>query len=153
MRAATPPEMPDDSEGPTRIADVLRPAIHRLSRRLRREAAAAGMSAVDLYVLGTIKLRPGIGVSELAALENISRPTMSTHIKRMREEGWVTLDENAGGDQRRSSLTITEEGLAALERVKQRSNDWLMRKIADLAPDQIEALSQAVTAIADLGRR
>jgi DNA-binding MarR family transcriptional regulator len=143
----------DDSDATMRITDVLRPAIHRLGRRLRREAASAGMSTVDLYVLGTIKLRPGIGVSELAELEHITRPTMSSHVKRLREKGWVIVGDDTGGDQRRSSVTITDEGLGALDKVKSRSNDWLTKKIGELAPEQIEALTAAISAIADLGRR
>ena len=58
------------------LADALRPALMRLSRRLRNEAQRAGMSAQDAIVLGLVKAHPGIGVSGLAEANRSSRGSM-----------------------------------------------------------------------------
>ena len=59
------------------LAETLRPALLRLSRQLRRESQRLGLSPLDAMLLGLIHKRAGIGVSELAELEMISKPTMS----------------------------------------------------------------------------
>ncbi|MDB5445467.1 MAG: MarR family transcriptional regulator, partial [Phenylobacterium sp.] len=51
------------------LADALRPALLRISRRLRQEAQRAGLSAQDAVLLGQVKKAPGIGVSALAEAE------------------------------------------------------------------------------------
>ena len=69
------------------LADALRGPLLRASRRLRREAQKVGLSAHDAILLGYIKRTPGAGVSELADFDEISRPTMSGHVKRLEAQG------------------------------------------------------------------
>ena len=45
------------------LAEALRPALLLVSRRLRREAHKAGVSALDAQLLGVIKKQPGITAS------------------------------------------------------------------------------------------
>ena len=100
--------MPNSSET-LALADNLRAPLLRVARRLRQEAQRAGSSALDALILGYIRRRPGVGVSELAQAEQISRPSMSGHIKRLEAAGWI----QRFGDQedgRRSGLQITPAG-------------------------------------------
>ena len=135
------------------LADCLRPIFHKLTRHLRREAISAGFSSVDAFVLGLIKLYPGIGVSRLAEMENTTRPSMSGHIKRLRDAGWITADGSASDDLRRSNLILTTAGHKALATVRQRSNDWLAQQISSLSEGDRLALAAALPALQGLIRR
>jgi DNA-binding MarR family transcriptional regulator len=72
---------------PETLAESLRPAILRVSRRLRQEAQKVGLSIQDATLLAHIRKNPGVGVSALAGAEGTSRPTMSAHIKRLEAAG------------------------------------------------------------------
>lgn len=125
------------------LAEALRPALLRVSRRLRLEAQKVGLSAQDALLLGHITKHPGIGVSALADAEKISRPTMSAHIKRLEAEGLVARSDDAA-DGRRSGLAITPAGLDKLEIIRATRNDWLATRLARLPADD-RALLEAAT--------
>ncbi len=55
------------------LADGLRPSLLKISRLLRREAQPLGLSPLDVTLLSTVGKREGIGVSELAELEQTSQ--------------------------------------------------------------------------------
>ena len=124
------------------LADSLRAPLLRAARRLRQEAQRAGSSALDALILGYIRRRPGVGVSELAQAEQISRPSMSGHVKRLEAAGWIQrVDDQEDG--RRSGLQITPAGEAQLDAVRQRRNDWLADRLARLTPEARAALAAA----------
>jgi DNA-binding MarR family transcriptional regulator len=115
------------------LADALRPALLRLSRRLRNEGLKSGLSSQDAILLGLVKARPGIGVSSLADAEQTSRPTMSCHVKRLEAEGLLARDADAD-DGRRSGLSLTR-------------HDWLATRLAQLEPAERERISAAAAAL------
>lgn len=124
------------------LADALRPAILRVSRRLRQEAQKAGLSAQDALLLGHIRKNPGVGVSALAELERTSKPTMSAHIKRLEAAGLVARADDAA-DGRRSGLTVTAAGAKKLEIIRRQRNDWLAARLGRLSPAEREAVEAA----------
>ena len=128
------------------LAESLRPALLRASRKLRREAQMAGVSALDAQLLVVIQKRPGIGAAELADREQMTRPSMSGHVKRLAGAGWIRRDA-AAEDGRRLGLTLTEEGVNALEAIRQRRNDWLVARLAAVGPEGRAALAGAVSAL------
>lgn len=134
-----PASLPDD---PDQLAELLRPALLRVARRLRQEASKAGLSALDVLLLVEIKRQPGVGVSDLADAEQMSRPAMSTHIKRLEAAGWISRLSHAS-DGRRSGLTITPAGMAALAETRRRRNDWLAARLSRLTPAERQALAAA----------
>jgi DNA-binding MarR family transcriptional regulator len=133
------------------LADALRPAILRVSRRLRQEAQKAGLSAQDALLLGHIRKAPGVGVSALAEFERTSRPTMSAHIKRLEAAGLVAKSGDAE-DGRRSGLAVTAAGVRKLDAIRRQRNDWLAARLARLdAADRValEAAAGALLRLAD----
>jgi DNA-binding MarR family transcriptional regulator len=125
------------------LAEALRPALLRASRQLRRAALKSGVSALDEQVLHAIKLNPGIGVSDLAAREWMSRPSMSSHVKRLRALDWVATDPTIG-DGRRVGLSLSATGKTALAAIRGRRNDWLSGRLATLSDGERRALAAAV---------
>lgn len=131
--------------------EQLRPVLHRLARQLKRQAVSAGVSSLDHFLLGMIKNRPGIGVTELARMEDTTRPTMSSHIKRLRNAGWIEKGEMpTDADQRRSKLVITSEGLRALASVRKNSNEWLSLRLAELPDTDLATLRAALPILSGL---
>lgn len=128
------------------LAEALRPAVLRVSRRLRQEAQKAGLSAQDALLLGHIRKNPGVGVSALADVERTSRPTMSAHVKRLEAEGLVARTGDAE-DRRRSGFTITGAGERKLEAIRRRRNDWLADRLNRLSPADRELLERAAGAL------
>ena len=124
------------------LADALRPAILRVSRRLRQEAQKAGLSAQDALLLGHIRKNPGVGVSALAELERTSKPTMSAHIKRLEAEGLVVRSGHAE-DGRRSGLAVTAAGGRKLDLIRRQRNDWLAARHARLTAAERDLLEAA----------
>ncbi|HEY9234063.1 MULTISPECIES: MarR family winged helix-turn-helix transcriptional regulator [Phenylobacterium] len=126
----------------TALAEALRPALLRVSRRLRQEARKAGLSEQDALLLGQIRMNPGIGVSALADAERTSRPTMSAHVKRLAEAGLVSRSDDAE-DGRRCGLAITSAGLDKLDQIRRERNDWLASRLRGLPPEERDALARA----------
>lgn len=127
------------------VADQLRPLILRLGRHLRREAQLLGVSALDASFLVTINQRPGTGVSELADLEQMSRPAMSAHVKRLVKAGLVEVQDTVpGADKRRIGLAISPAGLKMIAEVSQRRNDWLAANLGRLSPRQVREVEAAI---------
>jgi DNA-binding MarR family transcriptional regulator len=132
------------------LAEALRPALLRLSRHLRREAQKAGVSALDAQLLGVIKKKPGIGGGELADFEQMTRPSMSAHLKRLEAAGWIMRDPACAEDRRRVGVRLTVAGEAALATIRRRRNDWLAARLSGLAPDDRAALAAAAGALVQL---
>jgi len=144
--------MPDTPPDIIALAETLRPALLRVSRRLRLEAQKVGLSAQDALLLGHITKNPGVGVSALADAEKITRPTMSAHIKRLEAEGLVARSDDAD-DGRRSGLTITEAGRRKLELIRRERNDWLAARLARLSSEEralIEAAAEPLLRLVEV---
>jgi DNA-binding MarR family transcriptional regulator len=124
------------------LAEALRPGVLRVSRRLRQEAQKVGLSAQDALILGYIKKNPGAGVSQLADFDGISRPTMSTHVKRLEAAGWLTRATRAD-DGRRSGLSVTAAGSRKIEALQRHRNDWLAARLVRLSETERKALLAA----------
>jgi DNA-binding MarR family transcriptional regulator len=133
------------------LADLLRSALLRASRSLRREAQRAGVSALDAQLLGAVKKNPGIGVCDLADREQMTRASMSGHVKRLTAAGWIERTAGAGDDRRRSGLELSAAGIKALDAIRRRRNDWLAGRLAKLPPSARAALAAAAEPLMLLG--
>ena len=124
------------------LASALRGPLLRVSRKLRQEGQKAGLSAQDALILGYLRKNPGAGVSELAELEQISRPTMSSHVKRLAAAGWIARTDDAN-DGRRQGLTVTPAGARKHEAIQRHRSDWLAARLLRLTPQERERLAEA----------
>jgi DNA-binding MarR family transcriptional regulator len=136
-------------DGAQSLAERLRPTLLRASRKLRQEAQRLGASALDVTLLAHIKRKPGIGVSGMAELEHMSKPSMSGHIKRLEAAGWIARAGDAE-DGRRSGLTLTKDGGRQLEAIRQLRNDWLVARLNRLTPEERAQLEAAIEPLARL---
>ena len=93
---------------PVEVANGLRPALLHLSRRLRKELAPLGITGGQASLLWAIKMKPGVGVRELAAAEGVSPPAMTAYVDRLESAGLVSR-LRSDRDRRRVELALTEQ--------------------------------------------
>lgn len=147
MQPRPAPELAD----PLQLADRLRPLLLQTSRQLRREALKSGLSPLDSQILMALQQLPGSGVSELAQAEQMSRPTMSVHVKRLQTAGLIErCTRGVEEDRRRVRLTVSAEGKRALGAVRRSRTDWLVTRLAKMSPDERAALDAAIAPLARL---
>ena len=130
-------------------ADALRPSLLRLSRELRREARAAGVSPEQVAILVTIKYSPGICAGEMAASERVSPAAMSKLLGRLGRDGLIERTPSET-DRRRVGLKLTADGHRTLRRVRSRRTAWLATRLQELEPDEQAAIAAAVVPLSRL---
>ena len=133
----------------TDLANRLRPVLLKLNRELRREIHSLGVTGGQVGLLVQIKMRPGIGMRELAGVERMSVPGMSKFIARLEDAGLVQRAP-VEGDQRRVGLSLTPAGHKVLRSVKSKRTAWLAARLRQLEPDQLQALDAAIEPLAHL---
>jgi DNA-binding MarR family transcriptional regulator len=121
----------------------------RLSRELRREARALGITGGQATLLFLVKGSPGLGVRELAARERISPAAMSGVVRRLERAGLVERTPHPT-DRRRHGLSLTEAGERVLRSVKSRRTAWLAARLRQLEPGEVEAVESALAPLARL---
>jgi DNA-binding MarR family transcriptional regulator len=128
-----------------RLSEDLRTALKGIVRQMRRdtERQEQGMSLMQAMLLHMIHEHPGIGVAELARMQQVRSPTMSGQVKALEAAGLVERAVHEQ-DRRRSGLHVSPAGHTALRKLRDRRHDWLSQRIARLTPDQMTALAGAI---------
>ena len=134
---------------PTEVALELRPVLLKLSRELRREATAFGVTGSQAALLNMIRKSPGIGVRELAGRERISPASMSVAVARLEKAGLVRRTDDPV-DRRRQALWVTDRGDRILRSVRTRRTAWLAARLSQLPPEKLEAVFNAIEPLSDL---
>jgi DNA-binding MarR family transcriptional regulator len=132
-----------------RLSEALRTALKGLVRQMRRdtERQEQGLSLMQSLLLHQIHEHPGIGVAELARMQQVRSPTMSGQVKALEEAGLVERAAPQADDRRRSGLCVSPAGTRALQQLRDRRHDWLSQRIARLSPAQLDALAGAIDAL------
>lgn len=125
-----------------KTADRLHSAAIHLLRRLRTEDQASGLSAPRLSALSVIVFAGPISVSELAAAEQVSKPTISNLVKELVQQGLVRRQPDPN-DARVVRLAATEQGRNLLLEGKLRRVQRLAREIEKLSEEEQALLQQA----------
>jgi len=139
-----PPTPPEPAIDATR----LRVAIARLSRRLRRHELA-GLTPTQLSALATVEKAGPLRLGDLAAAEGIAPSTLTRLVTALEDAGYVERYA-VGDDARASTLRITPQGRAVLDRVRQETTMVLSRMLLDLTPEEQAAIAVALPALEQL---
>jgi DNA-binding MarR family transcriptional regulator len=131
------------------VATELRPVLLRLARELRKETEQLGITARQATFLWLVKRRPGLSLAELAAEEGISPPAMSGHVDRLERAGLIERVRSTD-DRRRVGLSLTDDGVKLMRRVRARRTTWLAHRLGALEPAELDAIAAAVPALAQL---
>jgi DNA-binding MarR family transcriptional regulator len=129
------------------LAHRLQRLVLRLNRELRAQNAGAGASNADTVLLAEVRHAPGLGVCELAAIENVARSVMSERVKRLQQARLLALDPRPQRDRRRVGLVITEPGRALLEVITARRRAWMAERLTSLSEEERRAVELAVASL------
>lgn len=130
-----------------RIAEIARELIPLASQltRLALRRTGGEVSRSEGGVMRTLSAGPR-SITELAELEGLAQPTMTTLVNGLERRGWVARRRDAG-DGRRVLVTLTPEGSAALERFRARYRAPVRDCIATMDDARVTALEDAVSAL------
>jgi DNA-binding MarR family transcriptional regulator len=129
------------------VSSELLPRAALLTRLLFRELGG-DLSRTELGLLRTLNEGPR-RITELAELEALAQPTMTTLIKQLEEQGLVKR-ERRSEDGRVVLVDLTKKGRAALDGYRERVRDAMGAYLAEIPDDQVDRLAEATETLAQL---
>jgi DNA-binding MarR family transcriptional regulator len=129
--------------GPSSAAAVYG-LLATLLRRVPRD-----ISLTSLATMSTLDRTGSRRITELAALEGVTQPSMTTLIASLEKQGLVDRSGDPN-DKRVSLVTLTEAGREYMTRRRQVGIDSFAALISKLPPDEAAALSAAIPAMTRL---
>ncbi len=132
-----PSELDTDDD----LAPRLRLAVARLHRRLRQHAEP-GLTISQLSALASIERHAPVTLGELARIEQVQPPTITSLVGKLEKAGLVvrTIDD---ADRRIHRVDVTTGGAKWLHRHRTRKNAYLAKKLRGLPPDDLAVLARA----------
>lgn len=98
---------------PTRVLRQFRVVFNAVKTHFRNVEKAAGIGGSQLWALGVVQQRPGIGVGELARALDVHQTTASNLLKSLAAQGLIALGRN-GSDRRAVTVTLLPAGQVRL---------------------------------------
>lgn len=123
------------------LASRLRLSVFRASRTLRRESQA-GISPTLLAALSTIERHGPMRPGDLAAHEQVRKPTVTRILAALVAEGLVERTPDPV-DRRVSWVQLTPAGRTLMRNVRRRTDRYLEQRLKRLDPDEIATLERA----------
>ncbi|MFG6504008.1 MarR family winged helix-turn-helix transcriptional regulator [Microbacterium sp. P05] len=140
MTASTTP--PDSTPDLGSAASDLRMATFRLARRLRAQRAVDSMSDGQFAVLAALKMHGPHTLSELAARERVTAPSMNRTVNSL-EEAQLLSRTPSDDDRRKIVVALTDEGRAVVEETARRRDAWLESALGEVSEPERETLARA----------
>ena len=123
------------------VANRLHSAAIHLLRHARRVDPESGLSPARLSVLSVLVFGGPQPITDLAAAEQVSAPTMSRLVSALEQAGLVERKPDAH-DGRVVHVAATQEGARILLQARRARVEFLTKQIADLQPAEIELLGR-----------
>ncbi|HEX2577372.1 MAG TPA: MarR family transcriptional regulator [Aquihabitans sp.] len=130
------------------VADRLRLSATRLARILRQQADA-DLSPTMLSALATLARCGPVSVRTLADEEQVAAPTATKIVDRLHAAGLVTRVGDAT-DRRVTLVSLTADGEALLTDLRARKTAWLATRLAELPPEELGRLADALDVLEHL---
>jgi DNA-binding MarR family transcriptional regulator len=128
-----------------KLASRLRLTLARLGRRVRQEGAARDedLTPSRLAALTTLDDTGPMTLGQLAAMEQVSSPSMTRIVARLEELG-LAEREMSSTDRRVVRVRITAQGSALLAATRTRRDLFLARRVQRLTSDERATLARAL---------
>ncbi|GGF25325.1 MarR family winged helix-turn-helix transcriptional regulator [Subtercola lobariae] len=131
------------------LSAQLRPAILRVSRRLRNEKADDELSDSQSAILGYLLNHGPSTPGTLASFERVTPPSMNRTINAVVAAGYASRTPSEH-DGRKVVISLTESGRALVAETRRRRDAWLYQRLAELTPDDRLTLDRAATILRGL---
>ncbi|MET0698462.1 MAG: MarR family transcriptional regulator [Mycobacterium sp.] len=129
----------------TELGSGLLGVVARLNR-MANQRTQPPLPWAQARLLSTIESQGEARISDLAALDHCSQPTMTTQVRRLEDAGLVTRTIDPG-DARAVLIRITPEGVNTLSRVRTDRAAVIDPLLAQLDTEDREVLAAAVEVI------
>lgn len=116
-------------------------SLNRLTRSLRRAAAAGGIQPTQLAVLAMLTQRGPSRIGEIATWVPCSQPTATAAVLGLETAGLIRREPDPT-DGRASRVLATERGTAALAEVARGEAEVLAERLVSLRPDEVRRLAE-----------
>jgi DNA-binding MarR family transcriptional regulator len=136
---------------PAQLATLLRDAITRLNRRVRQTRPVGDLTATQLSALTSLELAGALTPRELADTERVQPPTMTKIVAKLEERGLVQRTPHPT-DGRQVILAATDSGRTVLAQFDRARNEWLAGRLAELTPEDRDALQRAAEILQKVAR-
>jgi DNA-binding MarR family transcriptional regulator len=124
------------------------PSTAGLLARLLVRQLGGELSRSEVGLLSTLSSGPR-RITDLAELEGLAQPTMTSLVKQLEQQALVRRDRQAD-DGRVVLVHLTDSGALALEDYRARVRELLGSYLAEIPDQQVEALAAATDALAQL---
>jgi DNA-binding MarR family transcriptional regulator len=125
------------------LAGRLRLVVTRLNRRLRQQGET-GLGASTYSALATISRKGPLSLGELATLEGVKPPSITTTVASLEGQGLVTRVADPD-DRRVTRVTVTPRGRLRLLRSRTRKTAYLAARLEALDERQLQVLEEAAS--------
>src|SRR6476661_11257642 len=129
---------------PTLGADLLS-VVARINR-LATQRVRMPLGYAQARLLSTIEDQGAARISDLAALDHCSQPTMTTQVRRLEDAGLVSRTVDPG-DARAVRIRITAQGMQTLNAVRRDRAAAIEPQLARLDPADHQVLADAVAVL------
>ncbi|MFI6295790.1 MarR family winged helix-turn-helix transcriptional regulator [Nonomuraea sp. NPDC050790] len=133
------------------LASALRVSLARLTRRLRRQAAAHSLTPTQFATLAAVERHSAITPGELAELEKVQPPSMTRVIAGLVERGLLARTPHPT-DRRQVTVSVTEPALKLLKEERRQKEAWLTQRLKELTPEERAVLRQAAPILEKLSK-
>lgn len=133
---------------PLELANTLRPTIARLARRLRQQDNT-GLGPTMTAALSSIAKHGGPTHGELATMERLAPPTITSIVDKLEKLGFVTREVDAA-DRRVTRIRATPAGIDQLDEVRSRRTSWLAEQVNALTAEERRRLADAADVLSKL---
>ena len=133
------------------MADGLHAAAIHLSRRLRVEDEALGVSAPRLSALSVLVVGGPMRIGALAQAEQVEPPTMTRLVDAMERDGFVARAPDPEGPTRRPGARYTATGTGAAAGNARSAWQRSPQMLRTLPPNQLASLARGVAVLARRG--
>ena len=109
------------------------------------------MSLTSLSTLATLELTGPRRVTDLAASEGVTQPSMTALVTALERTGLVKRCSDPF-DRRVALVTLTPDGVRYIQKRRQAGVEDFVQLLDQLTVDEVDALAEAVTALKHLER-
>lgn len=132
------------------IAEALPQRAVALARLFLRHTTLE-VSRTEVGVLRAVRERPQ-RITELAAIEGVTQPAITSVVNRMEARGWV-MRQRDSVDGRAVLVALTPLGEETFERLRAEYRALLHEEMASLDDEAVEVLARAVDVLDELVSR
>lgn len=134
------------------LAGEVRLAVHRLTRRLRAQRPADGLSLSQLSALVTIFREGPLSAGEVALREGVKPPSATRVLACLESLGLISRSADPA-DGRQVALAVTELGRERINEDLRARDAWLAQQLTTLTEQERELLRQAAQVLEKLAER